>query len=84
MLRNLKDILTEQAPDLLARTKLPRKHPEYLTQKQAFDLHRKGRLEELAKNAPDLYERLRLPHGHPDHINSSRAYALYRGRKESP
>lgn len=38
MLKNLKVILTEQAPDLLARTELPRRDPEYLTQKQAFVL----------------------------------------------
>jgi hypothetical protein len=46
--------LAKQAPDLLARTQLPRKDPNYLMQKQAFDIHRKMRFDELAKDAPDL------------------------------
>ena len=81
MLRNLRDLLAEQAPDLLARTKLSRNDPGYLTQRKAFDLHRENRLSELRKNAPDLYRRIHLPHTHEDHITSSHAYAIYRGGK---
>jgi hypothetical protein len=58
MLESLKTILTAHAPNLLARTHLPRKHPEYLTQKNAFDTYRKRRLDDLAKQAPDLFARL--------------------------
>ena len=83
MLTNLGAILAEHAPDLLARTKLPRKDPEYLTQKEAFDIHRQRRLDDLAKQAPDLFERLNLPAGHPDHLNTVRAYAIWRGRKKT-
>ena len=82
MLKNLKAILAEQAPDLLARTKLSRNAAEYLTQKKAFEIHRKRRLDDLAKQAPDLFERLHLPSDHPDRLDTSRAYAIYRGRKK--
>ena len=83
MLRNLRDVLAEQAPDLLARTKLSRKDSAYLTQRQAFDLYRQNRLEELRMNAPDLVERMNLPSTHEDYISSSHAYAIYRGRTKS-
>jgi hypothetical protein len=53
MLKSLKEILTKQAPDLLARTELPRKDPRYLTQRQAFDIYRKRRRDDLAKQDPD-------------------------------
>ena len=81
MIQSLKEVLAKQSPDLLARTKLPRDHGNYLTQRQAFDLHRKRRLDDLAKEAPDLFERLNLPNDHPEHLDSSRAYAIWRGRK---
>jgi len=81
MLESLKSILAKQAPDLLARTKLPRNDRNYLTQKQAFDIHRKRRLDDLAKQAPDLFERLNLPRDHPQHLDTPRAYAIWRGRK---
>jgi hypothetical protein len=77
-MRSLKDVLT---PQFLARTKLPRNSPGYLTQRQAFQLQRWCRLRALAREAPDLFERLRLPDGSPDKINTSRAYAILRGRK---
>ena len=80
---NLGAILAEHAPDLLARTKLARKDPEYLTQKEAFDIHRQRRLDDLARQAPDLFERLNLPVDHPDHLNTVRAYAIWRGRKKT-
>jgi hypothetical protein len=80
MFESLKTILTAHAPDLLARTHLPRKHPEYLTQRKAFDIHRKRRLDDLAKRAPDLFARLGLPYGHSDRLDTIRAYALLRQR----
>lgn len=83
MLKNIRDLLAEQAPDLLARTKLSRKDPAYLTQRQAFDLHRKTRLDELKNNAPDLYQRINLPHTDENHLTSSHAFAIYRGRSQS-
>lgn len=81
MLKNLRDLLAEQAPDLLARTNLSRKDPGYLTLRQAFDLHRKTRLDELKNNAPDLYRRINLPHTDENHLTSSHAFAIYRGRQ---
>jgi hypothetical protein len=81
MLKSLKTILTAHAPDLLARTHLPRKHPEYLTQTKAFDIYRKRRLDDLAKQAPDLFARLELPYGHSDHLDTIRAYALLRHQR---
>jgi hypothetical protein len=81
MMESLKSILAKQAPDLLARTKLARGDRNYLTQRQAFDIHRKRRLDELAEKAPDLFERLNLPDDHPDHLETPRAYAIWRGRK---
>jgi hypothetical protein len=57
MIRNLKEVLTKNAPELFARTLLPRVHADYLTQRQAFDLYRKNRLQDLAENAPDLFAR---------------------------
>jgi hypothetical protein len=83
MLKSLKTILIAHAPDLLERTQLPRKHPEYLTQKNAFDIYRKRRLDDLAKQAPDLFARLELPHGHSDRLNTIRAYALLRQRNRN-
>jgi hypothetical protein len=81
VLKNLNVILTEQAPDLLARTELPRNDPLYLTQRQAFNIHRKKRLDDLATHAPDLFERLSLPNDHPDRLGTPRAYAIWRARK---
>jgi hypothetical protein len=81
MIRSFKDILADQAPDLLAQTKLPRKDPAYLTQRRAFDLHRERRLEALEMEAPDLFERLSLPRNHPQRLETPRALALWRGRK---
>ena len=80
-MESLGSILAKQAPDLLERTKLPRNDCNYLTQKQAFDLHRKRRLEELAKDAPDLFERLSLPDKDPERLDTSRALAIWHGRK---
>jgi hypothetical protein len=82
MIESLKSILAKQAPDLLARTKLPRKDPNYLTQRQAFDIHRSRRFDDLAQHAPDLVARLNLPRDHPEHLDTPRAYAIWRGRKK--
>ena len=76
-MKALKDVLI---PEMLARTKLPRSSPDYLTQRQAFGLQRWRRLRALAREAPDLFARLKFDH--PHHINTSRAYAILRGRKK--
>src|SRR5262245_31682570 len=68
MIQSLRDVLIKQAPDLFARTKLPRSDPDYLTQRQAFDLHRERRFDDLAHGAPDLVERMKLPGRHPQHL----------------
>jgi hypothetical protein len=81
MLRSLGEVLSEQAPDLFARTKLRRDSPDYLTQRQAFDLHRQRKLEDLGKKAPDLFARTRLPFGHPERLETNRAYQLLRSRQ---
>lgn len=84
MIESLKDVLARNAPSLLARTKLPRNSPNYLTQRQAFDIYRASRLEELEREAPDLFGRLALPLDDPNHLDTTRAYAMFHGRKREP
>ena len=79
-MRSLKEVLAQNAPGLLARTRLPRKHPDYLTQRAAFDLFRQERMAAIAREAPDLFARLSA--GHPDHLNTWRAIAIWQGRKK--
>lgn len=87
MLRNFRYLLAEQTPDLLARSQLSRKDAAYLTHRQAFDLHRKNRLDELKNNAADLYRRINLPHTHRDQITdplTHSRYAVDGNSRESP
>jgi hypothetical protein len=75
-MKSFKEILQVHAPALLKRTKLPRHDPNYITQREAFDIYRSGRKATLKKEAPDLFARMHLPADHPDHISEMSAYAV--------
>lgn len=81
MLANIVDILRSEAPDLFARTQLPRTSSEYVTQRKAFEIHRQRKLENLGKFAPDLFARTQLPIGDPERLETHRAYQLFRGHQ---
>lgn len=80
-MRSLGQVLSEYAPELFARTKLPRTHNDYLSQDKAFALYRKTRLERIKTEAPDLWQRTQLAKSDPKHIAVKDAIAVWNRRK---